>query len=218
MLSACVDHGPAAMQKIADQAAETREGLGFLVAVTDSDGGRTVGIGGTDAYGEPMTADVTWVIGSVTKTFVAIVMMQLIDEGVLSLEDSVSTYIDHDFIPDGATIFDVLHHSSGIQDYVANEEWANLMATCPSEAPFTYDFVEDVPQFQPGTAWSYSNTNYVVLGDLIHRITDMRPELAIRSRILEPLGLDDTYLGGAEGRSSSRGSDGRLLRHGLRTH
>jgi D-alanyl-D-alanine carboxypeptidase len=189
----CVDHGPAGLQRIADEAAELRGGYGFLVAVIDGEGGRTVGIAGTDATGAPLTEDVTWRIGSVTKAFVAVVTMQLVDEGHLSLDDLAATCLDYDFIPAEATILDLLHHSSGIPDYVENEEWVELMRSCPDEAPYPYDFVAEGPFIEPGSEWRYSNTNYLLLGEIIENVTGLPPETAIRHRILEPLGLSDTY-------------------------
>jgi D-alanyl-D-alanine carboxypeptidase len=193
LVVACVDHGPAGLQAIADEAAELRGGYGFLVAVIDGEGGRTVAIAGTDATGAPLTEDVTWRIGSVTKALVAVVIMQLVDEGRLSLDDSAAMYVNHDFIPAGATVFDLLHHSSGIRDYVEDEEWVELMRSCPDEAPYPFDFVAEGPLFEPGSEWRYSNTNYLILGEIIEMVTGLPPEIAIRHRIIEPLGLTDTY-------------------------
>jgi D-alanyl-D-alanine carboxypeptidase len=194
LAAGCMGRGPAGLQSIADDAAELRGGYGFLVAIIDGEGGRTAGIAGSDATGAPLTEDVTWRIGSVTKAFVAVAIMQLVDEGHLSLDDSVLAYLDHDFVPEGATIFDLLHHSSGIPDYVENETWVELMRSCPEDAPYPYDFVVEGPLFEPGTEWGYSNTNYLLLGEIIESVTGLPSETAIRHRILEPLGLGDTYM------------------------
>ncbi len=60
-------------------------------------------------------------------------------------------------------------------------------------------FTRDVPPlFEPGTSWSYSNTNYIYLGLLIEDVTGMPVAKVLRTRIIQPLGLDDTYLAGAE--------------------
>ena len=198
LLVGCTDSGPSGLQRIADDAAEVRGGDGFLVAITDAEGKRTTAVAGVDATGAPMSDDVTWHIGSVTKTFVAVVIMQLADEGLLSLDDRASSYVDHDFVPAAATIFDLLHHSSGVPDYVASEEWVTLMRSCPDETPNTYDYVSQESLFDPGTEWSYSNTNYLLLGEVIEQVTGMPPETVIRHRILEPIGLADTYTADVE--------------------
>ena len=198
LLAGCTDRGPSGLQRIADDAAEVRGGYGFLVVITDAEGRRTTAVAGVDATSAPMSENVTWRIGSVTKTFVAVVIMQLVDEGLLSLDDLAGGYVDREFVPVGASIFDLLHHSSGIPDYVTNEEWVTLMRSCPDKTPNTYDYVARKPLFEPGTEWSYSNTNYLLLGEVIEKVTGMPPETAIRQRILEPLGLTDTYMADVE--------------------
>ncbi|HJQ76437.1 MAG TPA: serine hydrolase domain-containing protein, partial [Acidimicrobiia bacterium] len=104
LLAGCADSGPSGLQRIAEDAAEARGGYGFLVAITDAEGKRTTAVAGVDATGAPMSDDVTWHIGSVTKTFVAVVIMQLADEGLLSLDDPAARYVDHEFVPAAATI------------------------------------------------------------------------------------------------------------------
>lgn len=198
LLAGCADSGPSGLQRIAEDAAEARGGYGFLVAITDAEGKRNTATAGVDAAGAPMTDDVTWHIGSVTKTFVAVVIMQLAEEGLLSLDDRAGSYVDHEFVPAEATLFDLLHHSSGVPDYVDDEEWVTLMRSCPDESPNTYDYVAQKPLFEPGREWSYSNTNYLLLGEVIERVTGMPPETVIRQRILEPIGLADTYMADVE--------------------
>ncbi len=198
LLVGCTDSGPSGLQRIADDAAEVRGGYGFLVAITDGEGKRTTAVAGVDATGAPMSDDVTWHIGSVTKTFVAVVIMQLAEEGLLSLDDPAARYVHHEFVPAKATLFDLLHHSSGVPDYVASEQWVTLMRSCPDETPNTYDYVAQEPLFEPGKDWGYSNTNYLLLGEVIEKVTGMPPETVIRQRILERIGLADTYLADVE--------------------
>jgi D-alanyl-D-alanine carboxypeptidase len=194
VISACgVDQSPAGLQKIAEDASSERFDNGFAVVVTTADGTRTTGVAGTLVDGTPMNAEDPWVIASVGKAFVAATVMQLVDEGTLSLEDRPADYLDHAFIPPDATVFDLLHHSSGIPDYLT-DEYVALMRSCPEREPNPYDYVETTPLFEPGTEWSYGNVNYLLLGDLVEAVTGNPIEVEIRNRILDPLGLDDTYV------------------------
>ncbi len=193
LAAACLDLGATGLQSIAEEASEERFGDGFAVVVIDSEGRRTSGVAGTRADGTDMDAGDPWVIGSVTKAFVATTVMQLVDEGIISLADRPSDVLDFEFIPDEATVFDLLHHSSGIPDYLTGE-WPELMRSCPEKQPNPYDYVSSEKEFDPGTQWSYSNTNYLVLGDLVEAVTGNPIEVEIRGRILDPLGLSDTYL------------------------
>ncbi len=192
-LGACADHSPAGLQRIADEASEERFGGGFAVVVIDKEGNRTAAVAGTRVDGSPMDADDPWVIGSVSKAFVATTVMQLVDEGRVSLADRAAGYLDHDFVPSEATVFDLLHHSSGVPDY-QTEAWVALMKSCPDRAPHPYDFVAAEPLFEPGTQWSYSNTNYLLLGELVESVTGHPVQDQMRSRILDPLSLRDTYV------------------------
>ncbi len=181
------------LQGIADDASEARFGNGFAVVVTDGEGNRTAGVAGTLVDGTPMNSESPWVIGSVAKAFVATTVMQLVDEGVLSLDDRATEYLDYGFIPGQATVFDLLHHSSGIPDYTT-DEWVTLMKSCPHKEPHPYDFVDTTPLFEPGTEWSYGNVNYLLLGELVQVATGNPIEAEMRSRILDPLGLEATYV------------------------
>ena len=192
LAAACLDPGATGLQSIAEEASEERFGDGFAVVVIDSEGRRTSGVAGTRADGTDMDAGDPWVIGSVSKAFVATTVMQLVDEGIISLDDRPSDVLDFEFIPDEATVFDLLHHSSGIPDYLTG--WTELMQSCPESQPSPYDYVNWEGEFDPGTQWSYSNTNYLVLGDFVEAVTGNPIEVEIRKRVLDPLGLSDTYL------------------------
>jgi CubicO group peptidase (beta-lactamase class C family) len=194
VISACgIDHGPAGLQKIADEASEERFDNGFAVVVTDREGNRTEGVAGTLVDGTSMSAEDPWVIGSVSKAFVATTVMQLVDEGVLALDDYAAEYVDHEFIPNAATVFDLLHHSSGIPDYLT-DEWTTLMKSCPAREPDPYEYVDTTPLFEPGKEWSYANVNYLLLGEVVEAVTGNPIEAEMRSRILDPLDLDATYV------------------------
>ncbi|SDW27790.1 D-alanyl-D-alanine carboxypeptidase [Amycolatopsis xylanica] len=139
-------------------------------------------------------------IGSTTKTFVATVVLQLAGEGELSLDDTVATWLPG-LIGDEITVRQLLNHTSGLFNYVLAPA---LIATYTGLAFLEHRFDSIKPErlveiamshpadFAPGTAWGYSNTNYVVAGLLIERVTGASLADEISRRVLRPLGLTGT--------------------------
>ncbi|MEU6989574.1 serine hydrolase domain-containing protein [Streptomyces sp. NPDC046465] len=145
-------------------------------------------------------------VASITKTFVATVLLQLEAEGRIDLDDTVGTWLPgvvegngHD--GDRITVRQILNHSSGIFDVSADPEFRRTV--------FTEEFLRHryetwtperqvqiamrhEPVFAPGTSWRYSNTNYVVAGMVIKKVTGNEYGDEIRQRIIEPLGLKST--------------------------
>lgn len=135
-------------------------------------------------------------IGSITKTFVATVILQLKDEGKIGLDDKLSLYYPD--YPDASeiTIREMLDMTSGIPDYVEDPVVlksfvkSRLDKYTPSEL---YDITKAMkPDFPPGTGWKYSNGNYNILGMLIEKITGNKIEEEISKRIIIPYGLTNT--------------------------
>ncbi|MFB9902959.1 serine hydrolase domain-containing protein [Allokutzneria oryzae] len=149
-------------------------------------------------------ADGHFRIGSVTKTFVATVLLQLADEGRLGLDDPIARHLPGT-VPNGEriTVRQLLNHTSGLYDYMhdpgySTNRWrgdARFRSYRPQEllaVAFSHP-----PVFpHPGSAWKYSNTNYIVAGLLIERLTGRDYGTEIRDRILRPLGLAHTTVPG----------------------
>jgi D-alanyl-D-alanine carboxypeptidase len=151
-------------------------------------------------------------IGSFTKTYVATVLLQLAGEGRLSLDDTVERHLPGVVRGNGndgrrITVRQLLQHTSGLPEYLTG------MPHLFTEAGFLehrYDTVTprravalamaQPPEFAPGARWSYSNTNYVLAGMVIERITGERWQEQVRERILRPLGLRDTVAPGTSPR------------------
>ncbi|MFE7037380.1 serine hydrolase domain-containing protein [Streptomyces sp. NPDC057621] len=137
-------------------------------------------------------------VGSVTKSFTAVVLLQLVDEGVLDLDTSVNTYLPGLLPDDGITVRHVLSHRSGLYDYT-NDMFADTVPGFEAvrNKVFSYQELVDLSLKQPlgnapGAAYSYSNTNFVVGGMLIEKLTGKSVRSAYKSRIIKPLGLKDT--------------------------
>ncbi|MEV3986346.1 serine hydrolase domain-containing protein [Nonomuraea sp. NPDC049758] len=150
----------------------------------------------------PAPVDGRFRAGSVTKSFTASVVLQLVGEGRLHLSDSVERWLPG-LVDGGAdiTIRHLLQHTSGLPEYSTG-----MMdeAGIPKERYRTWsarelvERAEKLPRdFPPGSAYRYSNTNYIVLGLLIERVTGRPYVTEIRERILRPLGLRHTRVPGA---------------------
>ncbi|MFF8382275.1 serine hydrolase domain-containing protein [Streptomyces kanasensis] len=148
-------------------------------------------------------------LGSVTKTFVATVVLQLVDEGRLTLDRTVEELLPG--VVSGAgidgrkiTVRDLLRHTSGLPDYTAD--------VFPEPSARTYHAnrwrsyrpeqlvalaVRHEPAFPPGAGWAYSNTNYVLAGMIIRKVTGRSWEQQVHERVLRPLGLRRTDTPGA---------------------
>jgi D-alanyl-D-alanine carboxypeptidase len=186
------------------RAADAAVDAGFPgVAVYVRDRGRTTVV--TRGYDDletkrPMSVGDRFRIGSVTKSFIATIVLQLVDEGKLSLDDSVEEWLPG-LVPNGSaiTIRFLLSHRSGLFDYVADKRIL---------APYVKGNVDHVwtplqivrmatkhkPLFAPGAPGkqSYSNTGYIVLGLVIEKATGHSLAQELKARIFRPLRLEDT--------------------------
>ena len=148
------------------------------------------------ATGQPMQPQDKVRIASITKTFVATVVLQLAAEGRLSLNDSVQKWLPgvitgHGYHPAQITIRQLLQQTSGIQDYTSAPGFlteANLAKTWQPQ-----QLVDIALRLGPPVhGWLYSDTNYILLGMIIQKVTGRSPGTEISRRILVPLGLHDT--------------------------
>ncbi len=151
---------------------------------------------------KPMKADFRFRIGSVTKTFIATVLLQLSGENRLNLDDSIEKWLPGVIQGNGydgnqITIRQILNHTSGIADYMNSKDF-DIMDTKKSYTAeeFVKMGISLPPEFAPGKGWSYSNTGYVLLGILIEKVTGNSYAEEIENRIIEPFDLSNTFLPG----------------------
>jgi D-alanyl-D-alanine carboxypeptidase len=138
-------------------------------------------------------------VGSVTKSFSAVVLLQLVDEGKLSLDASVNSYLPG-LLPDSRiTVRHVLSHRSGLYDYT-NDMFAQTVRGFESVRNKVFSYQDLVTLSlkhpltnTPGAAYSYSNTNFVVAGMLIEKLTGNSVATEYQKRIFTPLNLTDTF-------------------------
>ncbi|MBA7709803.1 D-aminopeptidase [subsurface metagenome] len=136
-------------------------------------------------------------IGSITKTFVATAVLQLVDEGKIGLDDAVNKYLS--FMPTGSkvTVHQLLNHSSGIFDAENDDPiFAKAVLENPSKKLSPQEIVEvslaHKPYNQPGKGAHYSNTNYKLLGMIVEEVTGKDLGVVIEEKIIDRLGLSNT--------------------------
>jgi len=145
--------------------------------------------------GTPIDPDMAWPLRSVTKSYTVTLLLQLVDEGEVSLDDTIGQYVDGVTDGDEITLRQLAEMSSGNADYT-NEDFLTAFTADP-ETVFTLDelngFMLGKPaQFAPGTEKVYTNANTNLLGAVIEEVTGEEFADALDERILEPLGLDGT--------------------------
>jgi D-alanyl-D-alanine carboxypeptidase len=136
-------------------------------------------------------------IASITKTFVATVVLQLAAEKRLRLNDPVDRWLPGQVPGGGAiTLRELLGHTSGLFDYDHDEDWVRERIANPGREWSPRELVaiatSHPPLFAPGTSWAYSNTNYVVLGLVVEAVTGRTLERELRERIFRRLTLSGT--------------------------
>ena len=190
-----------------------------LAAVSDSKGesaGVAVGKGSLETgQAPPMDGEVR--IGSNTKTFVAVVVMQLVQEGKVGLDEPIETYLPGLIKGEGIdgskiTVRQLLQHTSGLPDFdetlVGTTDVFQYRHHYVTPRDVLDSALSKPAQFEPGAQWKYTNTNYLVLGMLVERVSQRPVGEQIDERIVKKLGLSHTYFP-AQGEEKIRGTHPR---------
>jgi D-alanyl-D-alanine carboxypeptidase len=184
---------------------------GVTGVLAEVNGGQLTARAGTARLGsgQAVPANSYIRIGSNTKTFVATVLLQLVAEGRVSLDDTVAKWLPGVVTGNGndgaaITLRELLQHTSGIFDFT---EALPALATSQGYLQSRYRSatpeqlvaiaMRHKPLFKPGTSWAYSNTDYVLAGMIITKVTGRSWETEVRDRIIDPLGLRHTFVPGA---------------------
>ncbi|NEA61281.1 serine hydrolase domain-containing protein [Streptomyces sp. SID12488] len=171
----------------------------------------TAGVGNLRTK-QPRSADDSFRAGSITKTFIATVLLQLEAEGRVSLDDTVDKWLPGVVRGNGhdgrrITLRQLLNHTSGIFNYTDDEQLQSEIFVPEGffknrYRTWTPDEIVKIamghkPEFTPGASWSYSNTNYTIAGMVIKKVTGNSYGDEVRRRVIKPLGLHGTYMPGA---------------------
>jgi D-alanyl-D-alanine carboxypeptidase len=154
--------------------------------------------------GTPVPLDGYFRMGSNTKTFVSVVVLQLVGEGRLSLGDTVERWLPGTVAGNGndgrrVTVRNLLQHTSGIHNYTSDISALDSRQGYLAHRFDHYDApdlvalaMKHAPDFAPGTRWAYSNTNYILAGMVVEKVTGRSWATEVRDRIIRPLGLRHT--------------------------
>ena len=188
---------------------------GVSVAILWDDGRRWLGASGmADIKARaPMTTGTGFAFASISKTFTAAVILQLVEEGKLKLDQRVAPLLPEFDLDPRMTIRQLLDHTSGLPDYFLNAKidrplQADPGATWTVEQAWAY-VKKKHPA--PGNLWMYSNANYLLLGRLVEEVTGRPLAVEIRERLLDPLGLDTAWYQVVE-KPRAKGAMGYRLR------
>lgn len=135
-------------------------------------------------------------VGSITKMFTAVMIFQLIEEGKLSLSTPLSTWYPQ--LPNAAkiTISNMLDHRSGLHNFTNDTSYVKYMKLTRTPQQMLAVFARMKPDFEPDAKAAYSNTNFVLLGYILEKLTQKSYPEELKERITSKLGLKDTYYGG----------------------
>lgn len=148
----------------------------------------------------PATRDTVFKIGSISKSFTALAVLQLVEQGKLDLDASVSKYLPDLAEPAAnATIRELLTHTSGIPTYTDKSETRPLLEWSEPTREYVLDLFQTKDlEFAAGTRYNYSNSGYYLLGLLIESVSEQDYFEFLKDNILRPLGLTATYSGAYE--------------------
>jgi D-alanyl-D-alanine carboxypeptidase len=171
---------------------------GISVAIVLPDGATWSGTSGfADVKAKaPVSRSTSFAIASVSKTFTAALILALAEEGRIDLDASVRTYLPTlKKVSAKVKVRNLLDHTSGLRDYFFHPSIDHLLLSKPDRrwnATMSMKYVGK-PYTEPGKSWHYSNTNYLVLGMIAEAVVKEPLADQVRTRFLEPLGLDHTW-------------------------
>lgn len=145
----------------------------------------------------PVKADTLFAIGSITKTFISTVVLKLESIGKLNINDPLVKYLPQYTKWKNVTIKQLLNMRSGIPNFSQHIDYKNDLNNnfkkgWTSKQLITLAYEQDV-YFEPGKSWNYSNTNYLLLGEIIEKITNSSLDDTLKLQIFNPLNLKHTF-------------------------
>jgi len=167
----------------------------------------------------PMTTDAMFEIGSITKQFTAVAILQLLDAGKLSLDDDITKWLpDFDTHGNKVTLRHLLHHTSGIHDFTETKEFPALISNRVFPRDSAYVVIKRYPvDFPTGTSQLYSNSGFWLLGLVVEKASGMSYEDYVEKKVFEPLGMQrsaycDSYANIEHRAHGYRTRNGQIIR------
>jgi D-alanyl-D-alanine carboxypeptidase len=172
----------AALDKVLLDAVRDGVGTGLSAAVVSASG-QWAGVAGTSGAGRPLTENTSFPIASITKTFTAAEVMRLVEAGKVALDDKLSHYVQLPVDDLGATVRDALSMRSGIPEL----DLPRNAVRDPDRHWSVNEVLQHVPNApaQPNVAFQYTNTNYLLLGQLIEQVSGTTWAQAVRTDLVK---------------------------------
>ena len=194
--TAAEDEPSAEVLAAAERAMEEHDLKAVLVRVTqDGEEVATVALG-ESMTGVPATEDMHFRSGAVAISYLGTVLLQLVDEDVIELDDTIDAWLPELPAADRITLRMLANSTSGYVDYVYMDSFQDTLFKDPfrewTPDELTKMATDEPLLYEPGTNWSYSHVNFVILGEALTAITGEPVEELIRERIIEPLGMEGT--------------------------
>jgi D-alanyl-D-alanine carboxypeptidase len=193
--SAFAQSGETTMRTTLDSLRLALGARGASAAVIFADGQAWTGASGESHPGRAITPTTLFELGSITKTYTAALILKLAAAGRLSLDDSVSRWVPEFADANGATLRQLLNHTSGIASVTEDPRYIPALIQNPAKhwgAAEQFEFVGK-PKFAAGTAWAYSNTGYLLLGLVAERAGGSSVHVLFRRELLDPPALKRTF-------------------------
>lgn len=185
------------LQRTLDSTFAEFEVMGCSSAVLLPGGAMWQGVTGRSCEGTPVSADMLFGVGSITKNYIVPLVLQLTEEGDLSLDDALARWLPpQQFIDDQITIRQLLSQRSGLCNVTDRPDLWDAVFDQPDRIWSPHDILDAYvgePCLPPGSDWHYSNTGYLLLGLLIEQVTGVAIPESLRSRFLDPLQLHRTF-------------------------
>ncbi len=194
----------ACIHALLEQRRERHGFPGLMLAYAHEDGREgEVHVGFADVEQKiPLAPGARMLSGSVGKTYVAAIALQLVSEGKLDLDARIGQWLEQEpwfaRLPNAReiTLRQLMRHQSGIPEHVYDKRFGHEVGSNPDRVWKPHELLGYVlgqdPLFAPGADWSYADTNYIVLGILIEKVSGTSFETNLRQRLLVPLHLHDT--------------------------
>lgn len=142
-----------------------------------------------------LQTDMIFRIGSISKQFTAVAILQLVEQGKLSLQDELKKHVPELPFKETITIEQLLNHTSGIVSYTSKQDFSGKMRTDMKPMEIIHLTSKDSLEFKPGSKWNYNNTGYIILGYIIEKLSGKTYEEYVHQHLFAPAGMNNSFYG-----------------------
>jgi CubicO group peptidase (beta-lactamase class C family) len=188
----------AKLDKFFDALAEKNKAMGSLTLAKDGKVlySRAVGYSQiNEKEKKASTVETRYRVGSIAKTFTAVMIFQFAEEGKLKLTDTLDKFYPQIPNAEKITIAQILSHKSGIHSFTGDADFKTWLMNPKTKEEMLAVIAKSKPDFEPGEKMQYSNAGFLLLGYIVEKVTGKNYQEALKERITSKIGLSDTYLG-----------------------